>query len=231
MYGFQPSPEESTDNYNVDDLTQSTTVVRSNQTFNASYGTAFDNGSGAQGIFVIDSFGIGGYELGGVQFAVVEKRTPNVDIGTATGLGIDTRGLLGVGPESSQAGVAQGITTRYPTIVSAMKDQGKIGSNAFSLYLNSLGKSHPFGSPFLTDFLSVRCCTLESSDFFLDCRRFLRDHSLRWCRLHKIQRLSCRTPDRGQSPRSASDSTILFCSTDSTNGTNPLWYFFHHTSQ
>ena len=110
------------------------------QNISFSYGTAADNQGGAQGAFVNDTVRIGGYELKQVQFGVVEKKTTAVGLGANTGLKVDTHGVIGVASEAVEAGFIQGTASQYPTILSVLKEQGKIASRAFSLFLNSLGK-------------------------------------------------------------------------------------------
>ena len=110
------------------------------QNISFSYGTATDNQGGAQGAFVNDTVRIGGYQLKQVQFGVVEKKTTAVGLGANTGLKVDTHGIMGVASETLEAGFTQGTAPQYPTILTVLKEQGKIASKAFSLFLNSLGK-------------------------------------------------------------------------------------------
>ncbi|KAL8829874.1 MAG: hypothetical protein Q9191_001765 [Dirinaria sp. TL-2023a] len=120
-------------------LNRSTTGIQLRQNVSFVYGTAGDNRSGAQGTFVKDTVRIGGYDLKEVQFGVVEKKNTSVALAANTGLLVDTHGILGLAPDSSEVGVTLGTAPQYPTIVSALKEQGKIACKAFSLFLNALG--------------------------------------------------------------------------------------------
>ena len=137
---FLSSQTKCTDLSGVDALNRSSTGIQLRQNITFAYGTAKENQSGASGKFVKDTVRIGGYDLKQVQFGVVEKKSSSVALAANTGLKVDTHGILGVGPESLEVGVMRGTAPQYPTIISALKEQGKIACKAFSLFLNSLGK-------------------------------------------------------------------------------------------
>lgn len=69
-----------------------------------------------------------------VQFGVAET-TASLTTGSK---GADVAGLMGVGFDTGEAGVARGKPL-YPNIVSELQRNNVIGTKAFSLYINSQG--------------------------------------------------------------------------------------------
>jgi len=54
---------------------------------------------------------------------------------------IATVGIMGIGPEHSETRALSQNTTSHPNIVSDLKAHGVIRTRAFSLYVNSIGKT------------------------------------------------------------------------------------------
>lgn len=83
-----------------------------------------------------DTVRIGGVEMEGVQFGLStfsthEHKAPR----------ISTVGVMGLGLEALDASAVFHNSTPYPNIVSELKAHGVIRTRAFSLYLNSIGKT------------------------------------------------------------------------------------------
>jgi hypothetical protein len=91
--------------------------------FNISY----VDGTGSTGDYFQDTFKIGGASVTGFTM----------------GLALDTSigtGIMGIGYNSSEANVGTGNGTVYANLPNAMVDQGLIKTEAYSLWLNDLGK-------------------------------------------------------------------------------------------
>ncbi|KAJ2988205.1 hypothetical protein NUW58_g4102 [Xylaria curta] len=87
---------------------------------------AYVDGSYSRGEYIAETFGIGDVELANVTM----------------GLGLDTDiayGLVGVGYELNEASVRN--SELYPNLPVVMRNEGRIKTNAYSLWLNDLGAS------------------------------------------------------------------------------------------
>jgi hypothetical protein len=91
--------------------------------FNISY----VDGTGSAGDYFQDTFSIGGATIS--QF----------EMGLATSGTIGT-GIMGIGYNNSEANVDTGNGTIYANLPFALVDQGLIPTEAYSLWLNDLGK-------------------------------------------------------------------------------------------
>lgn len=83
-----------------------------------------------------DTVRIGGVEVEGVQFGLSTFSTHDHQAPR-----ISTMGIMGLGLEALEASAVAYNSTPYPNIVSELKAHGVIRTRAFSLYLNSIGKT------------------------------------------------------------------------------------------
>jgi hypothetical protein len=109
----------------VDQSASSTFTIVGQDDFNISY----VDGTGSTGSYFEDTFSIGGATL------------QNFQMGLATDTTIGT-GIMGIGYETSEANTQTGTGSTYPNLPVAMVSAGLINSNAYSLWLNDLGKSN-----------------------------------------------------------------------------------------
>lgn len=115
----------------VDNRRNSSTARDINLTFVSIY----PDGRMNQRTFVRDHLKFAGRNIGLMQFGLAKSSSGQ----TKTGLGIDTFGKIGVGPESLERGTLLANATPYPGILSTLKSKGIIRTQAFSLFLSSLG--------------------------------------------------------------------------------------------
>jgi len=93
--------------------------------FQIQYGTP---GSGVQGYYFQDVFGIGG------------QTVQNLTMAFATDAAYTTTGIMGIGFALGESLEGEEGTT-YPSLVQVMAQQKLIPSESYSLYLDDLGKS------------------------------------------------------------------------------------------
>lgn len=83
-----------------------------------------------------DTVRMGGVEMEGVKFGLSISSTHDQNYPR-----ISTIGVMGLGVEALEASVVSQNSTPYPNIVSEMKAHGIISTRAFSLFINSVGKT------------------------------------------------------------------------------------------
>ena len=115
----------------LDDVTQSETANTLYDVFEAKYGDL----EHVVGTFVQDTVRLGNIQMEAVQFGRATFSEYNTKVGQ-----IDTVGIMGVGVNAMEFQSAVHNATPDPNIVSELVAHGVINTNAFSLYLNSLGK-------------------------------------------------------------------------------------------
>lgn len=98
---------------------------------------AFDisyvDGTEIQGDYVTDNFGVGGITVENMTMGVAKDAKIQQD-------GVPFQGIVGVGFEAGES-IADGDPSEtYPNLISVLKAQGKTSSDAYSLWLNDLGK-------------------------------------------------------------------------------------------
>lgn len=107
----------------VDQAKSSTFDVVGENQFNISY----VDGSGSTGDYFQDTFSIGGATV--KQF--------EMGLATQSSIGI---GIMGIGYTDSEANVFSGNGTQYPNLPDALVSSGLAPTQAYSLWLNDLGK-------------------------------------------------------------------------------------------
>lgn len=112
-----------------------------------------------------------------VEFGVAET-TANLTIGSN---GADAVGLVGVGFEANEAGISALNQPPYPNIVCSLRNNGVIGTRAFSLYVNSQGS-----------YIQVPLESIVGDLIDNPPRRRHWQHSLWWCRLFTLHWAPCR---------------------------------------
>ncbi|KAH8716893.1 candidapepsin-4 precursor [Phaeosphaeriaceae sp. PMI808] len=102
----------------------SSTYKYVNSVFNISY----VDGSGASGDYARDTFQFGGQTLKDMQFGIGYVSTSE-------------EGILGIGYTINEVAVARAGLQPYPNLPQKLVDDGKIKTNAYSLWLNDLDSS------------------------------------------------------------------------------------------
>ncbi|KAG6364573.1 hypothetical protein INS49_006175 [Diaporthe citri] len=103
------------------DANSSSTYEYVGSWFNISY----VDGSGASGDYVTDTMSIGGTTLSDFQFGIGYTSS-------------SAQGILGVGYTANEVQVGRAGMSPYDNLPAKMKSDGKIASNAYSLWLNDL---------------------------------------------------------------------------------------------
>ncbi|KAL1862492.1 hypothetical protein Daus18300_008589 [Diaporthe australafricana] len=106
------------------DANSSSTYEYVGSWFNISY----VDGSGASGDYVTDTIDIGGTTLSDFQFGIGYTSS-------------SSQGILGVGYAVNEVQVGRAQLSSYDNLPAKMKSEGKITSNAYSLWLNDLDSS------------------------------------------------------------------------------------------
>lgn len=107
----------------VDQTKSSTFDVVEKNGFNISY----VDGSGSTGDYFQDTFSIGGATI--KQFEMGLALTSSIGVG-----------IMGIGYTNSEANVFSGNGTQYPNLPDALVSAGLVSTQAYSLWLNDLGK-------------------------------------------------------------------------------------------
>ncbi|KAH3915208.1 hypothetical protein HBI56_014180 [Parastagonospora nodorum] len=102
----------------------SSTYKYVNGVFNISY----VDGSGASGDYATDDFRFGGQTVEDLQFGIGYEST-------------SPEGILGIGYTINEVAVGRGGLDPYPNLPQKLVDDGKITTNAYSLWLNDLDAS------------------------------------------------------------------------------------------
>jgi len=101
---------------------------------------AFDisyvDGTHIMGVYITDHINVGGTDI------------QNMTMGIATDVELTDdfsplQGIMGVGYQSGESIASQSPDYIYPNIISQLKNQGKINTRAYSLWLNDLGTCRP----------------------------------------------------------------------------------------
>ena len=115
------------------DMSKSSTAKTKNTT--NPFRIGYVDGSMYNGSYFTDVVHFGPLSISDYQMGLVDKASGLIDQPSSP----KTAGILGVGFELGEAGVAKFNDTPYPNFVHQLKRQGVIDTMAYSLWLNKIG--------------------------------------------------------------------------------------------
>lgn len=95
---------------------------------------SYVDGTEIMGDYVTDNFGIGGITVSNMTMGVAKDANVQSE-------DVPFQGIVGVGFEAGESIADSSGSQTYPNLISVLKAQGKTDSQAYSLWLNDLGKS------------------------------------------------------------------------------------------